>query len=311
MSAFSALVPVFLLIALGHGLRRSGFLSGDFWSAGERLTYYLLFPALLVRNGAAAPLTDLPLLSLGVVATAPIVAAAATLTLVQSWRTRLAGPAYGALFQAAIRPNSYIALAASSALYGQRGLTAVSFCLLLVIPLVNALSVAALLEWGEPVQGRPRHPLGAILGNPLILASLGGFVLNWLALPLPGFLDELLSILGKAALPLALLAVGAGLDLRGTVRAGLPVAGSTLGKLLMLPVLAALLAYWLKLDGALAVVAILYAGMPCSASAYILARQLGGDAPLSASLITAHTLGAVATLPLVATAAVHWFGAGP
>ncbi len=44
---------------------------------------------------------------------------------------------------------------------------------------------------------------------------------------------------------------------------------------------------------------VLWAGLPCSASAYVLARQMGGDAPMMAAIITWQTLAAMLTLPLL------------
>ena len=52
---FEALVPVTTVIAIGYGLRRSGIMDAAGWAAVERLVYYLLFPALLVRELATAP----------------------------------------------------------------------------------------------------------------------------------------------------------------------------------------------------------------------------------------------------------------
>jgi predicted permease len=43
---------------------------------------------------------------------------------------------------------------------------------------------------------------------------------------------------------------------------------------------------------------VLFAALPTSSSAFILARQLGGDTALMAAIITAHTLLSFATLPL-------------
>ncbi|HMZ10987.1 MAG TPA: AEC family transporter, partial [Plasticicumulans sp.] len=46
-------------------------------------------------------------------------------------------------------------------------------------------------------------------------------------------------------------------------------------------------------------VVVLFAALPSAPSAYILARQLGADAPLAAVVITVETLAAMLTLPLV------------
>ena len=58
------------------------------------------------------------------------------------------------------------------------------------------------------------------------------------------------------------------------------------------------LAWALGLDGVSRDVALLFAALPTATSAYILARQLGGDAELMAALITGQTLLAMLSLPL-------------
>ena len=54
LTVFAALIPVFLLIVLGYGLRRT-FLKHDMmWTGLEQLIYYVLFPALLIDSLARA-----------------------------------------------------------------------------------------------------------------------------------------------------------------------------------------------------------------------------------------------------------------
>ena len=53
-----------------------------------------------------------------------------------------------------------------------------------------------------------------------------------------------------------------------------------------------------------AAVAMLYASLPGSASAYVMARQMGGDADIMAGVITATTIAAAVTMPLVLLAFV-------
>lgn len=51
MAAFTtALVPIMVLIFLGYGLKQSKFLADEAWSGIEKLTYYILFPALLIHT---------------------------------------------------------------------------------------------------------------------------------------------------------------------------------------------------------------------------------------------------------------------
>ena len=75
-------------------------------------------------------------------------------------------------------------------------------------------------------------------------------------------------------------------------------------KLLVLPLMTALACRVMGVEGLPATVAVLFSALPGAPSSYILARQMGGDAPLMASLITVETALACATLPAV----LSWLG---
>ncbi len=108
----------------------------------------------------------------------------------------------------------------------------------------------------------------------------------------------MLEILGRAALPLGLISVGAGLELASLRRAGGPMLLASGFKLVALPAIAAAGLLLMGVDGLTATVALMFAALPTSATSYVMARQLGGDYTLMASIITAETLFAVLTLPL-------------
>ena len=61
LAVFFALVPTFLLIAAGYGLRRIRVFDGPFWIGVDRLFYFVLFPVLLARTCANARLGGLEL----------------------------------------------------------------------------------------------------------------------------------------------------------------------------------------------------------------------------------------------------------
>ena len=67
----------------------------------------------------------------------------------------------------------------------------------------------------------------------------------------------------------------------------------------MLPVLTFLLCRGFGIEGTTAAVAVLYAAMPNSATAYVMARQMGGDTVMLAGSITATTLAAAVTMPVI------------
>ncbi|MBI5120450.1 MAG: AEC family transporter [Rhodospirillales bacterium] len=298
LTILSALIPVFLLIALGFALRRFQFLPESFWPPLERLTYYFFFPALLFTNCLRVPLKDagtgnlVLAMGLGVAAIAAL-----ALTLLALVKNR---PAFSSVFQGSIRPNTYVGLAAAAALYGQSGVALTSVCVAVVVPLVNLFSVLVMLACGEG--GKPGSLKGImkpVLLNPLINACLLGLAGNLLGLPLPAFALRFLDILASASLPMGLLAVGAGVDLRALFRAGPPVFFSTALKMAALPLASLWLLRHFGVEGTALAAGFLYAALPCSATSYVLARQMGGDAPLMANIISVQTVLAMASMPLL------------
>lgn len=302
MNVVAVLLPVFGLIALGLALRAAGFLPVEFWRGAERLTYFIAFPALLFREALKASPGDLPVADVAVVVLLPIALAVAALVAVRPLvAAHVTGPRYSSVFQAAIRPNTYLALAAAAAVGGPDGLAVIALAIVLVIPTVNLLSVVAVTRLAGTGVGAGlwREVLRSLVRNPLIIGSVGGLAAGAAGIPLPDVVSTLLDLLARMALPLGLLTVGAALSLRSLSAARALVAASVLGKLLGLPLVAWLACLAVGLSGTAATVLTAYAAMPTSPSSYVLARELGGDATLMASLITAHTAASVVTLPLV------------
>jgi len=108
-----------------------------------------------------------------------------------------------------------------------------------------------------------------------------------------------ISIISHAALPMGLLSVGVGLELKYLTYAKKELVVSTLAKLVLFPMLAYGLGVLVGLSGMSLSVAVIFASMPTATSAYILARELGGDVPLMASIITVQTLLCMGTLFLI------------
>jgi predicted permease len=300
LAILSALLPTFALIVVGYVLRERRFLPDSFWPGAEKLTYFITFPALLFSNTAKADLGSLPLLG---IATAMLgtIAICTVLILLARPVLKVSAPTFSSLVQGAIRPNTYIGLAVAAALLGTHGLTVTALCVALVVPTVNVISVLACAHLGE----NDRKPgvlslLRDVAKNPLLMACVLGSLFNVLGIGLPPIIGPFLEVLGRAALPIGLLAVGAGLDLSAARRAGFPVGISSVGKLVLSPAIAAGLCLMLGLPDIELAAVVLYAALPCSASAYVLARLMGGDAQMMASIITVHTLLAIITMPVIA-----------
>ncbi len=299
-SIILAIVPVFLLIFLGFGLRARAVLAEGFWQPAERLTYFILFPALLVTTLGGADLAGLDVGGMaGAVGAAILVMAFAALG--AGAALKLEGPALTSLFQGAVRQNTYIGLAVSFGVFGADGLAAAALAVAVIVPLVNVLSVAMLARFGHGARPTLIGTARRMAENPLIIACVIGIGLNLAGLGLPPVVAPLLEILANGALPLGLLTVGAGLDIKAARAGGKTVGAAVCLKLVALPVITALACWTFGVSGIAAFVAVLFNGTPSAPTSYILARQLGGDARLMASIITVQTGLALITLPVALT----------
>lgn len=297
-AAAGALIPIFALILLGAALRRTGFPGEGFWPPLERLTYFVLFPPLLFHAIVSADLAHAPFGRLGLALAVMMVVAAAGVVAAQRI-VQIPGPAFTSFFQGVVRWNSFVALAAIGALYGKDGLALAAVAIAVMVPLANAFSVLVLVGYAQGEPASPRILIEQVLRNPLILACALGIVVKALGIPVPDAVLSVADMLGKASLTLGLFAVGASLDLTVARMEARIVAAATALKLIATPVLAAALCWVLGVDGMARGCAVICAAVPGAASAYILAKQLGGDAPLMAGITTAQTLAAMITMPVI------------
>lgn len=292
-----ALSLVFGLIAAGYLLRRIGILEDRFWRFAENATYYLFLPVLLLVSLATADVAivdALPMFSLLVCA----ILAVAVLSLLLRPLLRVDAPGFGSVFQGAVRSNTYLGIAAAFAAYGDRGLPLAAIAIAALIPLGNVLSVIIVTRC-NPAHASGASVTAAIVKNPIILACAAGLALNGIDVNLPGAIRTALEALGKIALPLGLLVVGAGLGIRAALASrSLTLASSGL-KLAAMPATAFALCLLLSVTGPQAAVAVMFAALPSAGSSYVLASQMGGDATLMASILTVQTLLSFLTLPLL------------
>jgi predicted permease len=299
MNPAALLFPDLALIALGWLLARHVRLPAGFWDGAESLVYFVLFPALLFGSiaraslsaGQAAPLVAT---AYGALAVGVVLAYAARRLL------RPDGLRFASCAQCGFRFNSYITLSLAARIGEAPGLALAALIVGFIVPLANTAAVWPLARHGGGSVWR------ALVRNPLVLATVGGLLAQAVGLRMPEPVDATLQRLGQAALGLGLLCVGASLRPAGAA-GGDPTRARdtrrlaiwmTATKLLAMPLTALLLARALGLDPLASTIVVMFAAVPTSPAASVLASRLGGDGPLAAFLITVSTLASAATLPL-------------
>jgi malonate transporter len=284
------LMPDFLLIVCGFVVCRFTPLDRSVWDAAERLVYYLLFPVLLFNSIVSNPLQPRATLALaacglGVVATGIVLAHALRFLPGIDARRHASGA------QVAFRFNSYVGLALAERLGGAQGLAWMALVVALCVPLCNAAAVWSLARHGGHSLGRE------LIRNPLIVSTIAGLLANLAGLQLPAPAATTVQRIGLAALPLGLMAVGAGLQLGGLRGAPGLACGLLAIRHVALPLAAIGLVSLFALSAGQAAIVMAFAALPTASSCYVLAARMGGDGPFVAGLVTLSTLLGMLSVP--------------
>ena len=290
MTAALLILPNFVLILVGRALARRFGYGIEFWSGLEKLVYYVLFPALLFRSLAIAKI-DFSQTGWLVAAACAFTVAGFALSLLAKPMFRLDQKLHATGSQCGYRFNTYLGLAVAGSLFGTQGVALAALLLGVMIPLANFGAVAVLASHSE------RGFLGELAQHPLVVSSVAGFAWNLAGLPLPGFADQTLALLGQTALPAGLLSVGAAMRLeQGQGPIGAHVYWLAI-KLAAVPAIALGLCCLLGIQGVEARVLVLCAALPTATNAYILAVRMTGDGRAVATQVTVGTVLSMATLP--------------
>ncbi len=284
------LLPDLLLIACGYVICRYTPLNRPVWDGVERLVYHLLFPVLLFSSILRNPVELAAVWRFGA-SVVGLTLAGIALAFALRWG-RFDAHLHASGAQTAFRFNSYVLLALAERLAGSQGVAWAALLVSLCVPLANIAAVWPLARRGG--QGF----FGELVRNPLIVSTLAGLACNLLGVQLPELANTTLARIGAAALPLGLMAVGAGLRL-GALREGPGLAAALLGiRHVALPALAIGIALAWQLPTAQQALLVAYGAMPTASSAYVLAVRMGGHGPYVAALVTASTLIGMVALPL-------------
>lgn len=298
LSVIFAIVPIFLLIALGGALKRTSFPGDAFWPLADKMTYYIFFPALLVDNLSSARLGTLDPTGLLGALLAVILLQAALVYLLRPL-AKVDGPGFTSLFQGSVRFNTFVGLGAVAALDGGAGITLFAIVISLAIPVLNVLCVLTLARYGAHGQSTSfKGQALFLIKNPLIIACLIGIAMNLTGLSLPRGIEPVFKMLGSMAAPMGLLTVGAGLQWEAARNGGRAVLLACALKLAIYPLMLFAAAKLWSLGPLETQVMVLWGAMPTASASYILARQMGGDAPLAAAIVTVSTVLAFVTVPI-------------
>ncbi|HJD60438.1 MAG TPA: AEC family transporter [Rickettsia endosymbiont of Omalisus fontisbellaquei] len=301
---FYSTLPIFLITLLGSIIKNKWLTSEEFWRGIEKLSYFVLFPAMLFNYVSTADLSVASIIKLVVALIISTILVSLGLIVYQK-KYKIDKVQFTSIFQGSIRYNSYIFFGVSSPLLGPSGLSIVAVISSYMIIFTNILSVMIFAYYipNKSVTNTIKTSfvlmMKLIVRNPLIIASLVGFVFNYSNLELHLGLKKTLDSLSNAALAIGMLNVGAGLNF--TIRQELlhNVMFTSFVKLVAFPLVSVVVLWLMSIEGIDRSVGILYSCLPCASTAYVLSRQLDGDPDSMASIITFTTFFSVVTISII------------
>lgn len=304
-----SIVPIFFIVLLGVALRRAPFIDQSVWPGLETIGYYVLFPALLFLTLARA---DFAGLALGTVAIVSLVAVAVMSMLLLAIyplarRRGLSDASYTTVFQTASRWNAFIALAIAEKISGPDGLALVALVMAVIVVPLNLINVTMLVWFGTGARNISSLAK-RIIGNPLILGCIGGIAINAAPFGIYQPVEQAIDLIARTSLGLGLVMIGAGLKISDALRPGPAVILPTVLKLIVFPAVMLGLALAFGLSGEPMLILTLCAAVPTAMNGYLLARQMGGDAPLYAAVATLQTVASFLTIPAVLWATAQLTG---
>lgn len=285
---FTSLVPVFGLILIGYFFKRISFPSHEFWPLADKLTYFVLMPALLIYTLSKAKL-DINSVNLVLVSLLAIFLTMIFL-IVFNKLSPTNNSSFTSIIQGGIRFNTYVFLALSSSIFGNEGLILSAIILTFAIPFINILCVTVFAIYSQNNKLDFIYLVKSIVKNPLIIGCFIGGSLNILNISLPISISNIFKILSEAALPLGLLSIGYALVLKDMKNVKKDLFISSFAKFMILPIFIYTLGNLFDLNETMIAVLVLFSLLPTAPSSFILARQLGGDLPLMTTIITVQTL---------------------
>lgn len=198
----AGLAPSFLLIGLGGVIRNR--VSKTVWQGLDKLNFELLFPTLIFVAAASRPIAPSEILTVG-----PIVWAIMIWGLLLGWTSRRFGPDsfldFAGAWQTAWRFNTAMAFVAVGAT-DKADVGILALAIGMAVPVANIFAVTALSRGGNLGKAAT---VGRVVRNPFLIASVSGVLVGISGISLPIVVIGPLEMLAKAAIPVALLSIGA------------------------------------------------------------------------------------------------------
>ena len=295
MISANAVLPMCLVMALGYGTRRLGWLRREEISTINKIAFRIFLPCLLYYNIYCSDLSGSfdPLLMAYAVGGVLLTFG---LALGYTLLTEKLPERRGVLIQGMFRSNYVImGIPVATALLGADQLGTVSILIAVIVPLFNMLAVVV-LEVFRGQKPKPLHILGQIAKNPLVIGSVLGILTLVAGIRLPHILEQTIQSVSAIASPLQLFLLGAFFQFSGLKTYRRELVTVSISKLIVSPGLFLGLGALLGFRDAAFVSLLGVFASPTAVNSFTMAQQMGGDAELAGDIVVTTSAVSILTM---------------
>lgn len=288
--AVNAVLPIFLMLALGFGLKQLKLIDNEMITKVNKLVFKVFLPTLLFKNVYTSQLKSVFNLKLILFAPA-VVIALYLLSIPIILRLRKDNRRRGAMIQAIFRSNFVIlGIPIITTIYNNEPSAVPALLTAIVVPLFNLLAVIT-LEVFRGEKPKLSQIVKSIVTNPLILATLIGFAVNLSGINLPSVIGSTVSSVAAVASPLSIVLLGAFFRFDNVRHDIKDVLICTFGRLIAVPLIGSLLAIAAGFRGIEFTSMLIAFAAPPAISSFTMAQQMDSDSTLAGeSVIVASAL---------------------
>ena len=300
LDIFSIVLPIFLIILLGYFCRTSGKLSEHAAAELNKAVVWVFLPALLFKICATSHISEIWNTGFVISYVMGCIVVFAAILFWRIWQKHSLVTASIDGLSAAYANTGYVGLPLCVLIFGEFGLKPAMIATLIVVVVVFAVSVT-LIEFALQQKGHVfatlRHVILALLKNPIVIASILGFMWAATGYQIATPWLHLLDMLAVATSPCALISLGLFLaqkQISVQTRSFIPL---VFAKLIIQPLITAFFAIVIfKLPTAWANSAIILSALPTGTGPYMLAELYKTDAKTISQSILWSTILSVFTL---------------
>lgn len=293
----NAVVPSAIYLLIGILLKTAGVVSDEDVKKFTHVVFVTLYPFIMFDNLYGKNIGehfDLLLVIYCVVFTCLQIA----ITWFITCRIEKEDRNKGTMIQSAFRSNIILmGLPVGINLFGKGNVTKVALVILFIVPLYNVMSVVVLERFRGGKADLVRTAKNVLM-NPIILGAIAAGVVMLIGIKLPAPIEQTVSTLSDCTAPIAMILLGAALNLKGFSSDRKKIAYCVSSKILIWPAIGIAGAVFLGMRDVALIAVLLMLATPTALASYAMAESMGGNGRLAGETVVISTIGACFTMPV-------------